>query len=946
MLTLFQSLAVFTGPPPKSILKPTLPPLPDIPAYRPKPGEGTKVALRTEEEQQAAAREREERERAALEREIAERREARRKSLANRRVSFAAEATLHTFHEIEMQDSTTSTESSRRASSVASQSPGQHPSSDADPSTPNERSHDYSEESPADSRRRRSSGVGSTTGNDSESGAGDQTEDDGTSVLSAEEMSFASLASPPRRATINDYDLDDSLEENLRLAVRRATLQTLDDDEEAIAGFGWGRKHRENITSSQGAKESEPASTNNHEDKAEDGGSNLMDMETGMEMDMTNAMGKILSTNANAASKAPSPPKEDEDEEMDEGMSMDVTAALGGILDKAKAFLRRKSFLPDNNPQSEGSENGEQTMEFTTAVGGIRDSPAKHPSSDGTQAEIDANEEMSMEFTAAVGGLLGANFLSNAQNFRRRTMAADIDDNDTMMDFTGVSRLLPGGEDDEEEDEPMEETGMDMTTAVGGIIKPSATPEARTPARKGMDREGSEPASVAPTPAEKPVSYPKLQSSQNVPDNSLAAFQGKGLRRTPPRALSPGRESAQPSSSPMRQTPSPQRTAAKPRQRQSPTRSSPRRTGSSSPMRLSPSPAKTTPRATTQSKLFRQDPHTGLNTPRVILTPQGRRLSGQGADRPGLGSPRVAEIIDRRSSIGEAAEEFVPTTVGVPGGAGAGAGGKRMVAFTDPRVMEEEIEKEKEDQEMEGKNIREMISGLSPKKNNPLRGRKSLHVGSAVGLLGKRPKELDMDEEDEEESEELMDGVKRLKGVQGSPVKNIRLGSPSGRRTRQSIMPGGDATTPMVPNSPQRATTSKGRGVDDHQQPPTMDLQQHHGAVNEAEVQQAAAGDGEQRIHLQDFLNMTGIHFMELTATKRRHTTAPNASKDGGAPDPKDVSLERCVVAGACIVPQLEMYQHVSSAVSPLNSRNRLTHPGLSRTQKIHLRRATHHQRN
>ena len=922
MLTLFQSLAVFTGPPPKSILKPTLPPLPDIPAYRPKPGEGTKVALRTEEEQQAAAREREEWERAALEREIAERREARRKSLANRRVSFAAEATLHTFHEIEMQDSTTSTESSRRASSVASQSPGQHLSSDADPSTPNERSHDYSEESPADSRRRRSSGVGSTTGNDSESGAGDQTEDDGTSVLSAEEMSFASLESPPRRTTTNDDDLDDSLEENLRLAVRRATLQTLDDDEEAIAGFGWGRKHRENITGSQEAKESEPASTNTDEGKAEDSRSDLMDMETGMEMDMTNAMGKILSTNANtnananATSKAPSPPKEDEDEEMDEGMSMDVTAALGGILDKAKAFLRRKSFLPDNNPQSEASENGEQTMEFTPAVGGIRDSPAKHPPSDGTQAEIDANEEMSMEFTAAVGGLLGANFLSNAQNFRRRTMAADIDDNDTMMDFTGVSRLLPGGE-DEEEDEPMEETGMDMTTAVGGIIKPSATPEARTPARKVLDHQGSEPASVAPTPAEQPVSNPKLQSSQNVPDNSLAAFQGKGLRRTPPRALSPGRESAQPSSSPMRQTPSPQRTAAKPRQRQSPTRSSPRRTGSSSPMRLSPSPAKTTPRVMTQSKLFRQDPHTGLNTPRVILTPQSRRLSGQGADRPGLGSPRVAEIIDRRSSIGEAAEEFVPTTVAMPGG--AGVGGKRMVAFTDPRVMEEEIEKEKVDQEMEGKNIREMISGLSPKKNNPLRGRKSLHVGSAVGLLGKRPKELDMDDEDEQESEELMDGVKRLKGVQGSPVKNIRLGSPPGRRTRQSIMPGGDATTPMVPGSPQRAITPKGQGLDDHQQPPAMD-RQHHGAMDEAEVQQAADGDGEQRIHLQDFLNMTGIHFMELTATKRRHTTAPNASKDGGALDPKDVSLERCVVAGACIVPQLEMYQHVSSTLAYLCS--------------------------
>lgn len=73
---------------------------------------GSKIALRTEEEQQAAAREREER----------ERRDARRKSLANRRVSFAAEATLHTFHDIEyMQDKAAS---SRRRSSVSNNAGG------------------------------------------------------------------------------------------------------------------------------------------------------------------------------------------------------------------------------------------------------------------------------------------------------------------------------------------------------------------------------------------------------------------------------------------------------------------------------------------------------------------------------------------------------------------------------------------------------------------------------------------------------------------------------------------------------------------------------------------------------------------------------------------------------------------------------------------------------
>jgi len=49
----------------------------------------TRVALRTEEDQQAAARAREEKEREELEKEVISRRDARRKSLANRRVSFA-----------------------------------------------------------------------------------------------------------------------------------------------------------------------------------------------------------------------------------------------------------------------------------------------------------------------------------------------------------------------------------------------------------------------------------------------------------------------------------------------------------------------------------------------------------------------------------------------------------------------------------------------------------------------------------------------------------------------------------------------------------------------------------------------------------------------------------------------------------------------------------------
>jgi kinetochore protein Spc7/SPC105 len=943
-----QSLAV---PPPRSILKPTIPLLPEIPSYKPKETlgsngagsetGGTKIALRTEEEQQAAAREREERERAELEREIKDRREARRKSLANRRVSFAAEATLHTFHEVEeMQDSTTSTDATRRASSIAQQSSSaqqdQQPNADP-PSTPPDHIEDLAAESPANQRdlhqrkRRRSSAASSMYGSDDTAASsiydsdfesvaevqgiemmGSSDDEDGTIMtVEAEEMTSASTASA---ASPGGGDTTGSLDENLRLAARRAVTQSLDEDEEVIEGFaGWGRKNpsQENVSQSAAKNNTTPS------ERADDQGS---EMEMDMDMDMTNAVGGIV---------YPQLPSPDKDDEVNEDMSMDVTTALGGILSKATAFLRRKSVNPSSQPAP--SEFGEQTMDFTTAVGGIQQGRV----SDTSHGDTDGNEDMSMEFTTAVGGLLSGMSKGDGQNKRRRTIATeDEDDGDAMMDMTvGVGRILPSEVEEEDGDQTM---GMDVTMAVGGIINSASTPEARSAAKKIMEQEADEPDHPITRSAERATSAKQaaaFTADENA-DPGLSAFQGRGLRRSPPRAISPvARSPAQPSSSPMRRTPSPKRTSTQ--AQRSPTRTPPSVIGSrsSSPMRNLSSPVKTTPRSPSKSKLFHQDPSTGLSTPRVVLTPQGRRLSGVGADRPGLGSPRVAEIFERRESIGEAADAFVPSQPANP---------RRNVAFADPRELEAEIDRERHDEQekedskrilereingsqgdREGSvNLREMIQGLSPKKN-PLRGRKSLHVGSALGLLGKRPVELDDDDDSEEP-----DGVKRLKGHQGSPVKNIRLQSPpskaettTGRKTRPSIRSAEpldpDSITPTIADSPQRATTPKGQGrfrnAGNNQPTTTFDFDN---TVPMGEAEPRLDDDGD-RIHLQDFLNMTSIRFMELTTTKRRHTVAPGTSRESTAAGGKDdLSFERCVVAGACTVPMLELYQHVSNLTS------------------------------
>ena len=66
-------------------------------------------------------------------------------------------------------------------------------------------------------------------------------------------------------------------------------------------------------------------------------------------------------------------------------------------------------------------------------------------------------------------------------------------------------------------------------------------------------------------------------------------------------------------------------------------------------------------------------------------------------------------------------------------------------------------------------------------------------------------------------------------------------------------------------------------------------------------------------ISMQDFLNVTNIRFMDLTNTKRRHTVVPSSGQGrDGVQDVSDNGLADCVVAGACIDPTLNLFEHVS----------------------------------
>jgi kinetochore protein Spc7/SPC105 len=965
----------------------------------------TRVTLRTEEEQEAAAREREEQERKQLEKEVISRRDARRKKLANRRVSFAPEATLHTWDVVvEYQDSTTSsnaTNSTRRASSVSSepQTPG-HLNLDPSepPSTPPEQVEEETvTASPAHQRdlhqkkRRRSSGIppmnfnnpdddevfssspfsGSSAGDveetveddeDVRSNSNSDSEDDDETAMSMDggettDMSMASVKSSSTSGSSTRLD------EALREAARQAGTQGIDFDEhgeqeateEVVASFAPFNKPAAlvNLESQEDQENINPfsAAVKANGSAPQDEQSEVEDITMDITMDMTRPMGGIM------------PAQEANDDEL----SMDVTRVFGGIIsnEAANTLPRLKSAGSGRRQSSrrkstsEESSAGDETMDLTMAIGGIRSTQS--PGSD-------EDEDMTMELTTAVGGVLPQGRQTNRsrrqsmptnQKRQTRSMRESVDSNfgDEAMEMTTAVGAILSSVKESTTGELDATTGMEITTALGGILQLQSSSENKAQAKKIMELEAdlaSSPFRADVIPNSPPtIAAPAHTAASETGSPSMAGFRGKGLRRsTEARKSTTPKSKISSSSTPVKKpaTPSKQLTP-QPVRPTTPSKTPPSKNvtvRSASPKRLfkeelqaaSPTPQSAkSKKVATPNKLFQKDTATGTTTPSFILTPQRRRSSGVGLDREGLGSPRVAALLDRRVSIGEQAKSFTPSR---PADYVSG------VRFRDPQDIAQEIDREREQEEdrengrsiLEREvnqpaeerdvtlNLKEMIQSLTPKKK-AVKPRKSLHVGAAKGILGKRPAELD-DDEDEDES-----GMKRLKGHQGSPVKTVKLQAPptksettTGRLTRaarKSLDETHSLVTPTT-STPNEAnpTTPKSQGRFRNTDAKTVGPLVEKDPVEEPQVDEESFED--ERIQLQDFLNMTNIQFMELTATKRRHTLAPKSDLDHR--DSKhltDVSLEDCIAAGAATIPMLELFQHACHELKSYISEGRKT---------------------
>ncbi|KAJ5641688.1 hypothetical protein N7490_005688 [Penicillium lividum] len=875
-------------------------------------------------DEMAATKERDEKERKDRERQnILEKREARRKSMANRRVSFAPEATLHTWNVVEIPDDSTSSSaanSTRRASSNPSaqaQQPRPSPEKEAPFSPDEDAESDFGfspvkqqdleliRGQPGSSREDEGSaalssspfsgssvsgsedtGVQSLAGEDEDGNSSES--DDGfdaeSTAMSMDDMTSRSAASMQSDATASSSS-SAKLNEALRQAAREAGTQPVDDgngdmsmeiaDEEITGAFQpWIKK--------------------------------------GQSFDWDDISSRLDQENTDPSKATSVGQYAESDGDVDEELSMDVTNAIGRILGNG----RRQSAAPRRSLGQETTYD-DQTMEMTTMVGGITQGNTPQFNDD----DINEDEEMTMEFTAAVGGLLNRQPSQIAQYAQQPGSTTPKSD---RMDF----------ERDEESDGGMD---MEMTGAIGGILPPGLQTQSRDQAKMLMELEsesgqlGSSPfqENVRQSPAKSLLSHVAAVASESG-SPSLASIRSRPSRRSSTAKSTPGTPtSATRSRSPSNKPSTPPKQSTPQVKPTTPGKTPPSANvsfRSASPKKLfRPELQKSAERRKSlRQSIFEQNMAGGQSTPRIVLQPrEGRRSSGLGIDKEGLGSPRVAAILDERPSLGEGTPQFTPQE--------RPRGGVR---FEDPLKMQADEERDRELEEMredghippsqgEGdvtSNLRDMISSMSPKKNR-MGSRKSLHVGAALGILGKRPLELDMDDSEAENS------PKRLRGRDVSPVKGVKLPAPTvgDEKSRRSVLspvrrahsssPLKGSTTPTSLSELQTPTktgaTPLKEGVD------ALHLASDPQLPEPEEDNPQEQDPDFEPIQLQDFLNMTNIHFMELTTTKRRHTTAPGSatrrlSRRSGENVPKagTITFDDCVVAGFCTVPMLELYQH------------------------------------
>ncbi|KAF1934210.1 Spc7-domain-containing protein [Didymella exigua CBS 183.55] len=724
------------------------------------------------------------------------RKEARRQSLAKRRVSFAPEATLHTWDVVEyMRDATSSSAASdaTRRASLASQAPNPESDPAEPPSTPPEQvvePEPHVESAPANQREshqkknRRSSGIPPMNFNNpdqaySSSPLSGDTASPGDRVAESESEDDDDDATANLAVALDTEDSSQSsarLDAALRQAFEQAGTQKLDfdddgemtmemaDDETTVSFKPWARKAAEGQEEHGATHSSSPARSEADDD---------------MSMDVTRAIGSIVEQ----------PDAQSSDIEDNTGMSMELTMPLGSIQAMAaKAPANRRKSLKRS----------------VSAVESSQGSPAKKPAGRRTslrnrrKSEEPAAGDATMDLTMAIGGIK-SNILAGQQDDDRRSSMGSVAMDETM-DFTmavGSIKTAPTpAVDAQESDADDDGFTMEFTKVVGPGIKRTERPAATSEQPATVDYPVLPEVMKTPTP-EKP------RAANAAPETQLDPFPVP-VEQTPTKSpiaaklnLDPGTPAF------VRQLPAGD-VEPSPFVRRTPL-SALKKEATSTPIRTSVSASKARAAAATPVSASKRTPLSASKRRESLIIP---------AD------PIEAPILNRRrSSLGGV--QFSPIAV--------------------------------------------------PREEPTLR---------STALLS--------------------NSIKML----STPRKAAPLLSPVKR-----------GMTPKKSQTPQKQATPKQKTPTPKKKAPRKSLSPKKRVVFGAEPEKEEPEEIDEdvseieRISLSEFLSLTKISFMDVSASKRRATVAPAAFRDMDV-DETPETLDRYVVAGACVVPEYELYSH------------------------------------
>ncbi|KAG9935671.1 Spc7-domain-containing protein, partial [Aureobasidium melanogenum] len=609
--------------------------------------------------------------------------------------------------------------------------------------------------------------------------------------------------------------------------------------------------------------------------------------------------------------------------------TMDLTVAVGAIQQRQQSPAKKDRRLSSRSRRSSGASSvmDEQTMDFTMAVGGIKQQQQQQPKSPREPSIIEeddaeANEDMSMEFTAVVGNILkqhATTAIERPATPRKSPSPARTDipttpkDQDRFKetrDLTAKKFLTPLFEKQAPGSAVKDSAdSRRSSTRKSASKEPTTTLPFLSPAVLNSPRRSPGSARKSPAPQRTPSSVQKTPSSaQKIPSSvrktpvsatkspHFAQKSSETTQHTPLAQTSPisvkqngsAQKLASVHRSPASKAPTPASAAKSPASKTS-SRKSPVSTRRSARISL----AVGQPQQDVQVQETMPTPTKTTATPEVAVEMQIEQHSPapeqEAYDEPmGEVSYPALPVTEQETNSSTTAESRIPEATITPqitetqsapspvhhhtAVSMAGSPTRSPTVATPKQIDLEEL------------------NPTSPSLEKQLR--------SSPVKFAATPEQ--QKQRTDEPRSTFADSIKFLstpsKEVGTSPLKRLRALTPKKSPAKKTMTPKKIATpktsTPFI--------------VENQNAPGLLDLE---AAKNIFAVPKT--GPPARKVQLNEFLDLAGIKFMDLTASKRRHTVAPTPSEPHGADgEDQSIDLEGAVVAGACTMPMLDLFQH------------------------------------